>query len=74
MTKSKLSSLFYIYSELSFAVFISSFALLELLCGFALLFMGMLSVAFMAFGASALFTIVAVLFVASVYRKEKKGF
>ena len=71
MTKSKLSSLFYIYSELSVAVFFACMALLELLCGFALLSMNVPSISFIAFGAAALFSIIAISFVASVYSKEK---
>ena len=71
MTKSKLSSLFYIYSELSVAVFFAFIALLELLCGFALLSMGVSSISFIAFGAAVLFALISVSFVASVYSKEK---
>jgi hypothetical protein len=71
MKKSKLSSLFYIYSELYVAVLFAGFALLELLCGFALLSMNVPSISFIAFGGFALFSIIAISFVASVYLKEK---
>lgn len=72
MKRSKLSSLFYIYSELYVSVFFGFAALVELICGLFLNSFGIDSVSYIAFGGAVFFSIVAVSFVYSVYLKESK--
>ena len=72
MNRSNLSRLFYIYSELSLAVFLSGGALIELICGFGLMNRGVDSLAYLAFGAVVFFSLVAISSVRKVYLLEKK--
>lgn len=73
MNRSKLSSLFYIYSELSVAVFLAFGALIELICGLVLNHWGIDSIAYLAFGGAVFFTLTAASLVLSVYKSEKRG-
>jgi ABC-type amino acid transport system permease subunit len=71
--KRSLSSLFYIYSELYVSVFFGFAALIELICGLFLNHWGIDSIAYLAFGGAVFFALVALSFVYSVYKSEKKG-
>lgn len=73
MNRSKLSSLFYIYSELYVSVFFAFAALIELICGLSLNHLGIDSVSYIAFSGAVFFALVAISFVYSVYKLEKKG-
>ena len=72
MNRSKLSSLFYIYSELSLAVLMIGGAVIESICGLYLYFRGVDSLAYLAFGAVVFFSLVAISSVRKVYFLEKK--
>jgi hypothetical protein len=73
MNRSKLSSLFYIYSDLYVAVFLACAAIVELGCGLVLNHWGIDSVAYLAFGGAVFFTLTASSLVYSVYQSIKKG-
>jgi hypothetical protein len=73
MNRSTLSRLFYIYSELSVAVFLAFGVLIELLCGALLMHWGVDSIAYLAFGGAIFFTLTASSLVYSVYKSEKRG-
>jgi hypothetical protein len=72
MTRSKLSRLFYIYSELSLAVLMIGGAVIESICGLYLHYRGVNSLAYIAFGAVVFFSLVAISSVRKVYFLEKK--
>lgn len=71
MNRSKLSSLFYIYSELSVSVFLAFGVLIELICGALLMHWGIDSIAYLAFGGAIFFTLTAASLVLSVYKSIK---
>jgi hypothetical protein len=73
MNRSKLSRLFYIYSELYVSVFFGCAALVELICGLFLNHLGINSVSYIAFGGAVFFALVSLSFVYSVYKSEKRG-
>lgn len=74
MTRTKLSTLFYIYSELSLAVLSLIICLVELVCGFSLSAIGEKLISYLAFGFAVFFALVAVHYVLYVYSKEKGNF
>ena len=71
MKRSRISSLFYIYSELYLAVFCLFIAAIELMCGLSLYAMGEKFVSYIALASVIFFVAVAVLYFVEVYFLEK---
>jgi hypothetical protein len=71
MKRSRLSYLFYVYSELYLAGFCALLAGVELICGLALLALGENLFSYFALGSAALFAVIAALYVIEVYFLEK---
>ncbi len=63
----QLKHIFYIYNEASLALLMAIAGLVELLCGLLVP-----AVQFFAFPASALFLVIALGLVISIYRQERK--
>lgn len=72
MNRSKLSRLFYIYSELYLAAFLLIVAAVELICGLSLRALGETSVSSLALFFAAFFLIIALCYLLEVYSMEKK--
>ena len=73
MQRSKLSRAFYIYSDLSVAAFLAGLSLVELVCGSALLYLGVQSVAYLALVSGLFFIVVSALLSLNVYKDIKKN-
>ncbi len=67
----KLKTAFYIYSDLSVAAFLAALSIVELICGAALIYLGVHSVAYLAFGGALFFIVVSALMSLSVYKQIK---
>ena len=67
----KLKTAFYIYSDLSVAAFLAALSIVELVCGAALLYLGVYSVAYLAFGGALFFITVSALMSLHVYKQIK---
>lgn len=72
MNRSKLSRAFYIYSDLSVAAFLTGLSIVELVCGSALLYLGVDSIAYIAFASGLFFITVSALMSVRVYKDIKK--
>jgi hypothetical protein len=72
MTRSKLALAFYIYSDLYIASFLICIALVELICGFALIYLGIDSIGYIALGSAFLFSLISALMSLQVYASIKK--
>jgi hypothetical protein len=69
----KLKTAFYIYSDLSVAAFLAALSIVELICGAALIYLGVYSVAYLAFGGALFFIVISALMSLSVYKQIKAG-
>jgi hypothetical protein len=69
----KLKTAFYIYSDLSVAAFLAALSVVELVCGVALVYLGVYSVGYLALGGALFFITVSALMSLSVYKQIKSG-
>lgn len=67
----KLKSAFYIYSDLSIAAFLAALSVVELVCGVALVYLGVYSVGYLALGGALFFITVSALMSLHVYKQIK---
>lgn len=71
MTRSKLQSAFYIYSDLYIAAFLAALSIVELVCGVALLILNIQFVAYLALAGGLIFITISALMSINVFKQVK---